>query len=127
MGNGTSIGRVRGLGSARHGSGTWLQERLSGLTSLVTTLFLLFSLLLMPNYSYETVHDWIVRPVPATVLALLVLSFFWHTRLGLKVVIEDYQADSGNKLVLLMLVDLAVFTGAAFDLFFLVRLALGGA
>jgi succinate dehydrogenase / fumarate reductase membrane anchor subunit len=127
MFKGTSIGRVRGLGSAREGAGTWLRERLTGAASLLTAVFLLVSLLLMPNYSYDTMHDWIVRPVPATAIGLLVISFFWHTRLGLKVVIEDYQADHSNKLVLLLLLDLVIFAAGAFGLFCVIRLALGGA
>ena len=66
MGNGTSIGRVRGLGSAHSGAGTWLNERLTGVASMIVSLYLLFSLLMLPSYNYLTVHAWISHPIPAT-------------------------------------------------------------
>lgn len=127
MGNGTSIGRVRGLGASGTGPGTWLMERASGAASLFTSLYFLFSLLMLPDFSFPSVHDWIARPIPAVLVALFVVANFWHARLGLKVVIEDYQADEGNKLVLILLLNAAVIVGVAFALFFIARLALGAA
>ena len=90
MGNGTSIGRVRGLGSAHSGSHHWLLQRFTAIGNLVLTIWLAVSLVCLPNYTFITVHDWIVHPLPATAMALLLFSVFWHARLGLQVVIEDY-------------------------------------
>ncbi|MDE2621326.1 MAG: succinate dehydrogenase, hydrophobic membrane anchor protein [Sphingomonadales bacterium] len=125
MGNGTSIGRVRGLGSAHSGASTWLQERFTGLASLIVSIYLLVSLLLLPNYSYLTVRAWISHPVPATAMVLFVLVNFWHARAGLRVVIEDYQHEHGSKLFFLLALDLAAFAGGAFGVLSIVRLALG--
>jgi succinate dehydrogenase / fumarate reductase, membrane anchor subunit len=125
MGNGTSIGRVRGLGSAHSGSGNWLQERFTGLASLIVSLFLLFSLLMLPALNYQTVRAWISAPVPATAMVLFVIVKFWHARAGLRVVIEDYQHEHASKLFFLLGLDLLVFAGGAFGVLSLVRLALG--
>lgn len=126
MGNGTSIGRVRGLGSARAGAGNWINERMSGLASLILTTFLVVSLLLLRHFDYATMHEWIVRPVVATAIALFIIVNFWHTFLGLRVVIEDYIHEA-NKVTMLALLYLGTFAGAAFGLFCIIRLALGGA
>ena len=40
MGNGTSIGRVRGLGSAHEGAHHWLLQRFTAIGNLVLVLFL---------------------------------------------------------------------------------------
>jgi succinate dehydrogenase / fumarate reductase membrane anchor subunit len=125
MGNGTSIGRVRGLGSAHSGAGNWLQERFTGLASLIVSLYLLFSLLMLPAFNYQTVRAWISAPLPATAMVLFVVVNFWHARSGLRVVIEDYQHEHASKLFFLLALDFAVFAGGAFGVLSLVRLALG--
>lgn len=124
MGNGTSIGRVRGLGSAHSGASNWLQERFTGLASMIVSLYLLFSLLLLPSLNFQTVKAWISHPLPATAMILFVVVNFWHARSGLRVVIEDYQHDS-SKLFYLVALDFAAIAGGAFGVLSIVRLALG--
>ncbi|MXP24937.1 succinate dehydrogenase, hydrophobic membrane anchor protein [Altererythrobacter indicus] len=127
MGNGTSIGRVRGLGSAKQGPHHWLLQRFTAVGNLLLLGFFVVSLLLLPDLSYASVVEWIARPVPATAMALLVISVFWHARLGLQVVIEDYVHEAGNYFALIIALNLALFGGAAFGVFSIIRLALGGA
>lgn len=127
MGNGTSIGRVRGLGSAKHGTHHWLLQRFTAIGNLLLVLFLLASVALLPNLHYQTVVEWVVRPIPATALALLVISLFWHSKLGIQVFYEDYVHDDANKFACAAATNLIAFAGAAFGLFCVVRLALGGA
>jgi succinate dehydrogenase / fumarate reductase, membrane anchor subunit len=127
MGNGTSIGRVRGLGSAKTGPHHWLLQRFTAIGNLVLVLWLAVSLLMLPNFGYETVREWLARPVPATAMALLIISTFWHARLGMQVMFEDYVHEHGSKFAVLALLNLVAFAGAAFGLFCVIRLALGGA
>ena len=127
MGNGTSIGRVRGLGSAHEGAHHWLLQRFTAVGNLVLMLFLVISLALLPSYDYATMTGWASQTLPATALALLVISVFWHARLGLQVLIEDYVHDAGSKFGTLVLLNLATIGGAAFGIVSIARLALGGA
>lgn len=125
MGNGTSIGRVRGLGSAKGGVHHWLLQRFTAISNLLTLLFLVVSLVLLPDLSYATVVGWISRPVPAMLIALLVVSTFWHARLGLQVLVEDYVHDHANKFACIVALNLAAFAGATFGVLCVIRLALG--
>ena len=127
MGNGTSIGRVRGLGSAHSGSHHWLLQRFTAIGNLVLVLWFIATLLMLPNLGYAAVRDWIARPLPAAAMALLIVSTFWHARLGMQVMFEDYVHTVGNKFAVTALLNLAFFAGAAFGLFCVIRLALGGA
>lgn len=127
MGNGTSIGRVRGLGAAHSGSHHWLIIRYTAIGSLLLTVWFVASLLMLPSLSYEAVRQWIVQPIPATAMALFVLVNIWHARLGIQVVIEDYVHEEANKFASIVALNLAAFAGAAFGLFCVIRLALGGA
>ncbi|MGD9472915.1 MAG: succinate dehydrogenase, hydrophobic membrane anchor protein [Novosphingobium sp.] len=125
MGNGTSIGRVRGLGSAHSGAHHWLLQRFTAVGNLLLSMWLVVSLILLPDLGYETVSQWMAKPLPATAMALLIVSTFWHARLGLQVVIEDYVHDAGNKFAAIVALNLVAFAGAAFGLFCVARLALG--
>ena len=68
MGNGTSLGRVRGLGAAHSGAHHWLVIRYTAIGSLLLSVWFGVSLLLLPNFHFETVHEWLARPVSATVV-----------------------------------------------------------
>lgn len=127
MGNGTSIGRVRGLGSAKHGAHHWLIQRFTAIGNLLLVVWFGVSLILLPDFSYGTVTEWISSPVPATAMALLIISAFWHARLGMQVVVEDYVHEHANKFACIAALNLIAFAGAAFGLFCVIRLALGGA
>lgn len=127
MGNGTSIGRVRGLGAAHSGAHHWLVIRYTAIGSLLLTVWFGVSLLLLPNFNYFTVREWLSAPIPATAMALFIIVNIWHARLGIQVVIEDYVHEHANKFAMLTLLNLLAFAGAAFGLFCVIRLALGGA
>ena len=127
MGNGTSIGRVRGLGSAKSGSHHWLLQRFTAIGNLVLVIWLVISLLLMPDFQFATVREWISQPVPATAMGLLIISTFWHARLGMQVMLEDYVHEHANKFACIAALNLVAFAGGAFGLFCVIRLALGGA
>lgn len=127
MGNGTELGRVRGLGSAHSGAHHWWQERVSGAVALIPVAFLLVSILLLPDLSYATVREWAAQPLPALALAALVLASLWHNRLGLRVFIEDYAHVRSNRIAIMLLLDIATWAAGLFALYCLVRIALGGA
>ena len=118
---------MRGLGSAHSGSHHWLVQRFTAVGNLLLIVWLIASLLMLPNLRFLTLHEWIARPVPATAMALLIVTTFWHARLGMQVAFEDYVQDPGNKFAVFALLNLAAFGGAAFGLICVIRLALGGA
>ncbi len=127
MGNGTSIGRVRGLGSAHAGAHHWLVQRFTAIGNLILMLWLITSFALLPGYDYETLRGWLSQPVSAAAMALLIISTFWHARLGLQVLVEDYVHEAGTKFGVLALLNLATIGGGVFGVFCVARLALAAA
>lgn len=126
MGNGTSIGRVRGLGAAHEGPHHWLLQRFTAIGNIVLMTWLLASLALLGDYGYASVAKWLSQPVSATAMILLVTSLFWHARLGLQVLIEDYLHDAGTKFAAIAALNLATIGGGAFGIFSVAALVFGG-
>jgi len=125
MGNGTELGRVRALGSAHSGAHHWLLQRYTAIGNMFAGLFLLFALLAKGDYSFQSIHDWLHLPLPALMAGLFVISTFWHARLGLQVLVEDYVHDHANKFAVMAALNLLTFAGAAFGLLSVARIALG--
>lgn len=121
MGNGTELGRVRGLGSAKHGSGHWMDQRFTALGNLLLTSWFVVSLLRLPNFDYDTVATWLAMPSVALPMMLMLVSIFSHVRLGLQVFIEDYVHEEGNKLAALTLLNFYVIGAGAFGLFMVAK------
>jgi len=125
MGNGTSIGRVRGLGPSHEGAHHWLLQRTTAAGNLVVIIWLLASFLMLGDFSYANVSAWLAQPIAAVPMVLLSISLFWHARLGLQVVIEDYMVDAGTKFALITALNLVAIGGAAFAIFSVATLAFG--
>jgi succinate dehydrogenase / fumarate reductase membrane anchor subunit len=125
MGRGTSIGRVRGLGSAKSGSHHWWLQRLTAGGNLLLLLWFVFSILKLPALDHKNVVEWMASPLVAVPLLLLVVNTFWHFRLGLQVVIEDYQHDF-SRVVALVLLNFYTVGAAALAIFAILRIAFAG-
>jgi succinate dehydrogenase / fumarate reductase, membrane anchor subunit len=126
MAKGTELARVRGLGSAHHGAHHWLLQRFTAVGNLVLVTFLVVSLALLPAYDFATMRGWVATPLVSTALALMIVSVFWHARLGLQIMIEDYVDAPGNRFGVLLLLNLAAVGGAGFGLVSIARIAFSG-
>ncbi|MDY7099398.1 MAG: succinate dehydrogenase, hydrophobic membrane anchor protein, partial [Pseudomonadota bacterium] len=116
---------VRGLGPSHEGAHHWLVHRVSAISNLVLMSWLVISLLTLSDFSYEGMVSWLAQPINAVAMILLVFSLFWHAKMGLQVLIEDYVHNSGSKFGLLTLLNLAAFGGGAFAIFSVASLAFG--
>lgn len=125
MRSGTELGRVRGLGSAKHGTHHWWNQRLTAGANLALMTWFLVSLARLPAFDHATIATWLSSGWTVIPLILLTLSVVWHMRLGLQVVIEDYQHDE-SRVVLMVLLNFYAVALAAVALFAILKLALTG-
>ena len=114
-------------GPAEHGSGHWMLMHYTSAGSLITCAYLVVSFLLLPDLSYSTLTGWLQGLGPSFALGLLIVAVFWHARLGLQVLVEDYVHQSGTRFAAMLVINLAAFAGAAFGLLCLLRIGLSGA
>jgi succinate dehydrogenase / fumarate reductase, membrane anchor subunit len=126
MREGSAIGRVRGLGSAKSGAHHWWLERLTSVSTLLLTIWLLVALLRLPNLDYETITGWLQSPLAAVPMLLFIVSTFWHSKLGLQVVIEDYVHEEGWKFFSITLLNFFIVALGATAFFSVLKIAFTG-
>jgi succinate dehydrogenase membrane anchor subunit len=121
----TPLGRVRGLGSAHHGGGHWLTERVTSIALLLLGTWLIASLLLLSKLDQRTLIEWLRSPSAAVPMALLVVVGFRHALDGVKVVVDDYVHEEGSRFAWTVLLLFLAVGGGALALFALARIAFG--
>ena len=123
----TPLGKVRGLGSAHHGGGHWLEERFTSVALVLLGLWLIFSLLMLPDLSFAIVKEWLGSAWGAIPMALLIVTAFKHGLDGLKVAVDDYVHDEGNRVGVHFALNMLAIAGAAISLFALAKIVFGAA
>ncbi len=119
------LGRARGAGSAREGVQHFWVQRVSAVALIPLVLWFVFSAAQLPILSYGMVRHWVASPSVAIGLSLLIATLFYHSMLGVQVVIEDYVTGEGRKLVTLLVLKFAHAAAAATGIFAVLRIALG--
>ncbi len=121
----SDLGKVRGLGSAKSGTQHFIHQRMTAVALLLLSVFLVASLLRHVGADYVTMTEWLRQPLVAVLMSALVVVMFWHAKLGLQTVIEDYIHDHANKIVALLAVRFLAVLGGLFGLFCILKIAFG--
>jgi succinate dehydrogenase / fumarate reductase, membrane anchor subunit len=98
------LAKARGLGSAKDGTAHWWAQRVSAIALVPLVLYVLYLLVSLAGADYATVRLTIAQPVNALLLILFIGTAFWHARLGLQVVIEDYIHVGWLEIILMIAV-----------------------
>ncbi|MBT8142146.1 MAG: succinate dehydrogenase, hydrophobic membrane anchor protein [Gammaproteobacteria bacterium] len=99
----TPLGTAQGLGSAKDGTGHWWAQRVSAVLIIPLAIYLLFTFLGLQSYDHITVKMWLQQPYVAASMLMFVLSIFFHSELGIQVVVEDYVGGRLKVISLLLL------------------------
>ena len=119
------LARAIGLGSAKEGVGPWCAERVSAVALIPLTLWFTSSIIAHTSSDYVTVIVWLRTPLVAILMILLLIALFYHTALGLQVVIEDY-VHSATKFAAVIAVRLGCCALATAGVVAILRIALTG-
>jgi succinate dehydrogenase / fumarate reductase membrane anchor subunit len=123
----TPLGKVRGLGASGEGGHHWLEERFTSIALVVLTLWLIFSIIMLPVLDYATLKEWLGSAWGAIPMALLIVAAFNHGLDGLKVAVDDYVHDEGNRIGVHFALNMLAIAGAAISLFALAKIVFGAA
>lgn len=86
----SDLGRVKGLGAAHEGVGHWRLQRLTAVALILLALWFVTTLMGLIGAPHTEVVAWVGQIHVTVLLLALSLALFWHLKLGLQVVIEDY-------------------------------------
>jgi succinate dehydrogenase / fumarate reductase, membrane anchor subunit len=123
----TPLAEVRGLGSAKKGTGEFIVQRVTSVALVVLLTLFIIVIVALNGKPYEEVVETLASPLVALVLLAGILLTVVHMRVGMQVIIEDYVHAELPKITLLLgnwLFSWAVGLTAAFAL---LKIAFGGA
>jgi succinate dehydrogenase / fumarate reductase membrane anchor subunit len=120
------LGRVLGLGSAKDGTGHWWMQRLSSVAMVPLSLWFVFAMLGLGDFSHATLVTFLSGPVNGALMTLLVGVLLYHSHLGVQVVVEDYVHGPGLKVTTLVVLALAHLLLGVLGVLAVLRVAVGG-
>lgn len=113
-------------GAAGSGVHHWWAQRFSAILLVPLTIWLVWTLAVVAGADYAAARDWIGSPWNASMAILLVGSTFYHARLGVQVVIEDYVHQRALEVALQILVAIAALAGALVSIIAILKVAFTG-
>jgi succinate dehydrogenase / fumarate reductase membrane anchor subunit len=123
----TPLSTARGLGSAKHGVGHWISERVAAVALVPLVIWAVYSVILLAQLDYYGAVEWIGSPVNATLMILTIAISFMHMQSGLRVVIEDYVYSHLGKAACLLANLFVSGLAGALAIMSILKVALGGA
>jgi succinate dehydrogenase / fumarate reductase membrane anchor subunit len=120
----TPLARARGIGSGKTGTGHFWYLRLTSIALMLLVPWLVGTLVSLIGADLATAQAVLARPYNAILMAALLVALFWHTKLGMQVVIEDYVHTRAVEVTLLVLNSLLCALGALASLYAIARIAL---
>lgn len=122
----TPLARVRGLGSAKSGTGHFWLQRVTAVANVILTVIFLGVVICLVGKPYPAAIGILSHPLVAILMLLFVVSGCIHMRLGMQVIIEDYIHGEGLKIAAVMAnTFFAIAIGAA-CVFAVLKLSFGG-
>ena len=116
------LGRALEIGSAKDGVKQWWLERVTAIALVPLTVWFAASIVVHTGNDYATLIAWLRTPIATILMVLLLIALFYHTALGLQVVIEDY-IHSGMKIPALLGMRFGCFALAAAGILAMLRIA----
>ena len=96
------LARARGLGSVKEGANHWLAQRITAIANIPLVIWFVYSIVSLRGASHADFTNWLAQPLNAILMIFLIISVFYHAKLGSQVVTEDYVHHEGLKFVKLI-------------------------
>lgn len=106
------LAQARGLGSAKDGVHHWWLQRLTAIALALLSPWFVWLAVSLVGADRMTVRLTLAQPFTATLMVAFVIALFWHAKLGVQVVIEDYVHTRWLEVALQIAVSFACLLGA---------------
>ncbi len=118
------LAKARGTGAAKEGVHHWLAQRVTALALIPLSVWFVYSIvsLMLFEDAGEAEAWFFYEPYPTALMIAFLIAMFWHSKLGLQVVIEDYVHCACLKPALLVLNTLAHYAAGLMSLLAVLKL-----
>ena len=115
------------VGTEEHrGTGHFKAQRLTALALVPLVLVFVASMIGQVGASHAEFSAWIKSPLAYIPLLALILTAFWHMKLGMEVIVEDYIQNKSTRGLLLTLNTFGAMALAAIAVYAVVKLVFMG-
>jgi succinate dehydrogenase / fumarate reductase membrane anchor subunit len=121
----TPLGRVRGYGSAKSGTDDFIRQRLTAIANIPLTICAILIIISLIGRNHAAVIQILGSTPVAIVMLLFVISVFYHMRIGMQVIIEDYVYGERAKYALLILNAFYAFAAGFAAVYAILKLSFG--
>ena len=95
--------------SIKHsGVNHWWRQRLTAIVMVPIVIASLYLIVKIGNANYDQAKALIQNPFHATILLLLIFIGFWHSILGVQVIIEDYINTETIRIMTILFINSAL-------------------
>jgi succinate dehydrogenase / fumarate reductase, membrane anchor subunit len=98
----TPLSRVRGLGSAKHGVGDFIVQRVSGAALVLLLLWGVYAAIMLARGGYAGAVAWLHAPINAAGGVLIITVAALHMHIGMREIILDYIERNTTKALLMV-------------------------
>ncbi|GAB3385237.1 succinate dehydrogenase, hydrophobic membrane anchor protein [Lysobacter fragariae] len=121
----TPLKTARGLGSAKDGTHHFVLQRITAVALVFLSLYVIGLIISLVGDDYATVRVTVGHPCNAVLLIAFLAAMFWHAKLGLQVIIEDYVHTPWSAVVLQLANIFICVLAALASVLAVIRIALG--
>ena len=115
--------------SGRSGAGEatkhWWMQRLTAIALVPLTIWFVVSLVALAGADYPTMVAWVSNPFVTVLLLIMLVALFYHLRLGLQDIVEDYVHGPAAKTVLSVSMTFGCFLLATATIVAVLKIAIG--
>ena len=122
----STLGRARGLGSAKEGVGHWWAQRVTAIALVPLSIWFVFSVIGLMGADLAAFQEWLSLFGNLLLMVVFIIVMFYHAHLGIQVVIEDYVGGEAAKVTWLLIAKFALAMMAISCVLAAFSLSLGG-
>jgi succinate dehydrogenase / fumarate reductase membrane anchor subunit len=121
----TPLGQVRGLGSAKKGTGHFIATRITSVALTILSVAFVLIVVALQGRSHAEAVELLSSPFVAIPLLAGIVLTAVHMRLGMQVIVEDYVHSDLPKFALLIANWLFSWAVALVSIFAVLKIAFG--
>lgn len=122
----SDIAKAKNLGASGHGSEHWLMQRVSAIIMSVLFIWFAYFCISSSGMRYKEVVEHLKLAHNFIPFILLIVTAFYHSSLGMQVVIEDYVSNLAVRYFLVLTLKIFAFVTVFTVLFSSIYFLIGG-